>query len=103
MPRKNRRPKGATNKRGEPLPQRSLPRDGAVFLGAQRVDGPSWDFGRPYQMRHVGPAGATKYYVCPGCNHNIPPGMSHIVAWPVESGRGVDDRRHWHKRCWESR
>lgn len=103
MPRKNRRQSGRRDKHGRELPSRSLPLDGSTYLGAQIVEGPSWDFGRRYQMRQIGPAGAKKFYVCPGCGNNIPPGMSHIVAWPYDSYRGVEDRRHWHKSCWDSR
>lgn len=54
-------------------------------------------------MRQIGAAAATKYYVCPGCNQNIPPGVAHVVAWPRDTGRGADDRRHWHKHCWQRR
>ncbi len=28
-------------------------------------------------------------------------GVAHVVAWP-EYG-GVDDRRHWHKACWNAK
>ncbi|EFQ80195.1 hypothetical protein HMPREF0305_11361 [Corynebacterium pseudogenitalium ATCC 33035] len=54
-------------------------------------------------MRHIGSARAQKYYLCPGCNQNIPPGVAHIVAWPRDVGRQGDDRRHWHRHCWERR
>ncbi|MCG7259744.1 MULTISPECIES: hypothetical protein [Corynebacterium] len=94
MPRRNRRI------REEP---RSLPRDGSAFLGSQTVPGPSWTHGEPFVMRHVGSAAAQKYYVCPGCNQNIPPGVAHIVAWPRDTGGRADDRRHWHRHCWERR
>lgn len=82
---------------------RALPRDGAAFFGAETVEGPSWDFGRPYILRRVGAAGAQKNYVCPGCNNTIFAGMAHIVAWPQEGGGRVEERRHWHTRCWERR
>lgn len=49
-------------------------------------------------------AAATKNYLCPGCHQSIPPGVGHVVVWPVEPGIGsasaVDDRRHWHGACW---
>ncbi|EFM48183.1 hypothetical protein HMPREF0299_5359 [Corynebacterium matruchotii ATCC 14266] len=54
-------------------------------------------------MRTMGSHAAVKTYVCPGCNQNIPPGVAHIVAWPKDAGRGAEDRRHWHKACWERR
>lgn len=94
MPRRNRRP--AAN-------IRQLPRDGTSFLGTQTVPGPRWTHGEPYQMRYIGSAAATKYYICPGCNQNIPPGVSHVVAWPRDTGARGDDRRHWHRHCWDRR
>ncbi len=93
MPRRNRRAK--------PKPRgRTLPRDGGAFFGARQVEGPRWDFGRPYIERTMGAASAQKTYICPGCNSYIPPRMSHIVAWPVDRD---EDRRHWHTRCWQNR
>ncbi|GAA3144504.1 hypothetical protein GCM10010521_34260 [Streptomyces rameus] len=44
-------------------------------------------------------AGASgKAYRCPGCDHEIAPGVPHVVVW-LEEG-GIDERRHWHKACW---
>lgn len=94
MPRKNRRRREA----GRPLPN-----DGAVYFGTQTQEGPSWTFGEPYLVRRIGSSAASKFYVCPGCNQNIPPGLAHVVAWPKEVGRGADDRRHWHRGCWDRR
>ncbi|WP_084538553.1 hypothetical protein [Corynebacterium sp. KPL1818] len=94
MPRRNRR---------KPQEFRPLPKDGSTFLGSQTVEGPSWTHGEPYLMRHIGSARAQKFYICPGCNQNIPPGVAHIVAWPRDTGRQGDDRRHWHRHCWERR
>jgi hypothetical protein len=37
-------------------------------------------------------------YRCPGCDHEIRPGTSHLVVMPEGS---VDDRRHWHTPCWQ--
>ena len=92
MPRRNRR--------ANITPSYVLPRDGSTFIGTQEVEGP---YGETYCVRQIGAAAATKYYVCPGCNQNIPPGVRHVVAWPKDAGRGVDDRRHWYKHCWERR
>lgn len=44
---------------------------------------------QPYQ--------ATKVYRCPGCHHDIPVGMGHVVTVPREA---PDLRRHWHRGCW---
>ena len=50
---------------------------------------------------------ATKDYRCPGCDQPIPPATPHVVAWPVEgstiAGGGLDERRHWHRSCWDAR
>ncbi|MDO5671194.1 MAG: hypothetical protein Q4G50_14480 [Corynebacterium sp.] len=99
MPRRNQRGGG----RREAKKPRELPRDGAAFYGTQAVEGPSWTQGETYLFRHMGSHAATKFYVCPACNNNIPPGVAHIVAWPRDTGRGADDRRHWHRHCWDRR
>ena len=103
MGRKSRRGKGSSRHARAKQTPRALPRDAAAFFGAETVEGPSWDFGRPYILRRVGAAGAQKNYVCPGCNGTIFAGMAHIVAWPQEGGGRVEERRHWHTRCWERR
>ncbi|WP_066527395.1 hypothetical protein [Corynebacterium bouchesdurhonense] len=95
MPRKNRR--------APRTPGYILPRDGSTFIGTQEMEGPSWTHGEMYCVRQIGAAAAVKFYVCPRCNQNISPGVAHVVAWPRDSGRGVDDRRHWHRHCWERR
>lgn len=94
MGRKNRRAKN---------PPQPLPRDGASYYGTTATTGPKWTNGEVYLVRHMGAHAAVKYYVCPGCNQNIPPGIAHIVAWPKDYGRGAEDRRHWHRNCWERR
>jgi len=95
MPRRNRRRNQA--------PRYVLPKDGSTFIGTQEMEGPSWTNGEIFKVRQIGSTAATKYYICPGCNQNIPPGVAHVVAWPRDTGRGADDRRHWHKHCWQRR
>ena len=95
MPRRNRRRNQA--------PRYVPPKDGSTFIGTQEMEGPSWTNGEIFKVRQIGSAAATKYYICPGCNQNIPPGVAHVVAWPRDTGRGADDRRHWHKHCWQRR
>ncbi|GAA3051979.1 ATP/GTP-binding protein [Kitasatospora albolonga] len=48
------------------------------------------------------PGTSGRFYRCPGCDQEIPPGVGHVVAWPAH-GAGVDDRRHWHRACWSAR
>lgn len=50
--------------------------------------------------RFVSAHEATKTYLCPGCNRDIPPGLSHMVAVPPDD---PDLRRHWHRGCWDRR
>lgn len=54
-----------------------------------------------YLVRTIPGSRAIKTYRCPGCDHEIPPGVAHIVAWPAVGGE--DDRRHWHRGCWNGR
>lgn len=97
MPRRNRRDAHHF------VPERALPRDGATYLGTREEEGPRWTNGEIFCVRTIGASAAQKFYVCPGCNQNIPPGVAHIVAWPRDTGRQSDDRRHWHKHCWQHR
>jgi hypothetical protein len=50
------------------------------------------------EVRRVQPYQAEKTYRCPGCDHEIPPGTGHVVVVPRAA---VDERRHWHRSCWE--
>jgi hypothetical protein len=52
------------------------------------------------ELRRVQPAAATKAYLCPGCNHEIAPGVGHVVVVPLADAPA---RRHWHSSCWERR
>ncbi|MGH3388325.1 MAG: ATP/GTP-binding protein [Actinomadura sp.] len=87
-PRKNRR---------NPVDRPSA--DGAAQGGHERTEeGPDGE----WAVRAVSGAGVTKPYRCPGCDQEIPPGVGHVVAWPLD-GRGAEDRRHWHRSCWQAR
>jgi hypothetical protein len=44
-----------------------------------------------------------KTYRCPGCDHEIAPGVAHVVVWPADERGDVSDRRHWHTPCWRAR
>ncbi|MCH7232540.1 hypothetical protein L0U85_17015 [Glycomyces sp. L485] len=84
MPRKNRRLR--ESERGRPS-----------AADSSTVEGPD---GR-YQFRRITGSAAEKTYRCPGCDLEIRPGTPHVVAW-ADDGDG-DDRRHWHKGCWNAR
>ena len=30
-------------------------------------------------------------------------GTPHVVVWPAQGVGGIDERRHWHTRCWSAR
>jgi hypothetical protein len=53
-------------------------------------------------VRGLTGSAAGKTYRCPGCDQEIPAATPHLVAWPVDGG-GPDDRRHWHRACWDAR
>lgn len=65
------------------------------------------DFDNPFadttdpvpEVTHVQPYQAVKTYRCPGCDHEILPGVGHEVVVPVEA---PDARRHWHTPCWRA-
>ncbi len=54
-------------------------------------------------VRNITVAGAVKAYRCPGCDHEIAPGVAHVVAWPADERGDLTDRRHWHTSCWQAR
>ncbi|MET7901005.1 ATP/GTP-binding protein [Streptomyces sp. NPDC005355] len=86
-------------------PRRNRPRGGEKPVGREGTDRyglesmVSWQ-GEEWVVRQVG-GGAAKHYRCPGCDQEIPPGVPHVVAWQHHTG--ADDRRHWHKACWNAR
>lgn len=91
-PRRNRQRSGDRTRRG----------GGGTFhaerYGLERTE--EWR-GEEWVVRQVAGGAATKHYRCPGCDQEIPPGVPHVVAW--QQYGGVDDRRHWHKACWNAR
>lgn len=42
-------------------------------------------------------------YLCPGCQQQVDAASAHLVVWPADGVGGIDDRRHWHTACWQSR
>ncbi|MFF7901322.1 ATP/GTP-binding protein [Streptomyces sp. NPDC088817] len=95
-PRRNRSKGG----RGVASSGRSAEDDGGGRYGGWQST-ESWR-GEDFSVRHVaGSAADGKTYRCPGCDQLIPSGVPHVVAWPQHAG--VDDRRHWHKACWNAK
>ncbi|WP_374213197.1 hypothetical protein [Crossiella sp. SN42] len=90
MPRRNRS-QGADRGGHRPL---------GGGLGDNRTEsGPDGD----WIVRSVPGSQTTKYYRCPGCDHEIRPGVPHVVAWPADELGSASDRRHWHSGCWGAR
>ena len=56
--------------------------------------------GEQLDVRFVHPFQALKAYRCPGCDHEIAPGTGHVVVVPRVAPQ---DRRHWHRPCWDHR
>ncbi len=52
------------------------------------------------EVRYIQAYQATKAYLCPGCNRDIPERTHHVVVVPTEA---PDLRRHWHTGCWQRR
>ncbi|MDA8291589.1 MAG: hypothetical protein M0Z33_07930 [Actinomycetota bacterium] len=53
--------------------------------------------GSSAEVRRIQPYEARKLYRCPGCNHEIAPGVGHVVVVPLGA---PGERRHWHEACW---
>ncbi|MFC4555960.1 hypothetical protein [Georgenia faecalis] len=86
-----------------PYSQGHTPLDPDRLRGIARTEhGPG---GEEYVVRQV--RGSEKAYRCPGCDQLVPPGVSHVVAWPSDHLLGAQaalaDRRHWHTSCWSGR
>ncbi|MBB4855052.1 hypothetical protein HNP40_002444 [Mycobacteroides chelonae] len=69
-------------------------------IGADRIEQGADGF--DYYVRRIAGARAIKVYRCPGCDHEIAIGVTHVVVWPVDDRAG-EDRRHWHAPCWTNR
>lgn len=100
-PRRNRPSRPARPGRGD---RPAAPLDAArVQRGIDTVE--TWGQER-WQVRHIPGTAAVKTYRCPGCDQEIPPGVPHLVAWPLEGLAGFggeQERRHWHPGCWRAR
>lgn len=87
MPRANRR-------------RRDL--DARPMSSGSEVSSQAYAGGR-WLVRRVSGVSATRDYRCPGCHQAIAAGTPHVVVWPADGLGGIDARRHWHTRCWQSR
>ncbi len=101
MPRSNRPRRRGRPTSGEDVAPLDLDR---ALGGAPRTER---DAGGDWLVRPVAGAASGKAYRCPGCDHEIPARVAHVVAWPASGITGPDaalsDRRHWHRACWDAR
>ncbi|MET9625956.1 hypothetical protein ABZX92_00705 [Lentzea sp. NPDC006480] len=87
------------------MPRRNAPKNedprplGGGVGWARAESGPDGE----WLVRAISGAQAQKTYRCPGCDHEIHPGTPHVVAWPAQETGSVEERRHWHQGCWDSR
>lgn len=100
-PRRGGRPAGRSGPAGRPDGDGDDERPFGTDrpLGVGRVEEHA---GEEFAVRTVTGAAATKTYRCPGCDHEIPPGTPHVVAWSLDARDGAG-RRHWHTACWTAR
>ncbi len=97
-PRRNRPARGSgRDRRGRPLEPEPLD-PARLRRGIETVE--TWR-GERWRVRHLTGEGSTKVYRCPGCDHEVRPGVAHVVVWPEDAG--LEERRHWHTACWRAR
>ncbi|MGQ0481516.1 MAG: hypothetical protein ACT4O0_10900 [Pseudonocardia sp.] len=132
MPRRHpdRGGRTASDGRRTRVPPSPFPSPGAGGSGGSARPAVGWartevaDDGE-WLVRSVPGARASKAYRCPGCDHEIRPGVAHVVVWSADGGAAgfatrpvagaaagapvgfaaadADDRRHWHTPCWSAR
>lgn len=65
----------------------------------------AWD--GDWYVQYIPAVNALKNYICPECTRTIPPGVAHLVIWQEDHmfgrRRAIEERRHWHQRCWQIR
>jgi hypothetical protein len=98
MPRSNRVRRGG-RRAGSSSPPEELDLGRALSGVERRESGPDGE----WFVRPINGGVSVKAYRCPGCQQEIPPGVSHLVTWPADGLMDVTDRRHWHTPCWRAR
>lgn len=86
------------------MPRANRRRDEGAPLDLSRVGGGTTTQtrgGRAWTVRQLTGATSDRIYRCPGCRQEIVPGTPHVVVWPADGALGLDERRHWHSRCWQ--
>jgi hypothetical protein len=85
----------AARRRGRTRAQPGAERNGLREL--QELIDLAGDGDEPARVQRVQPAQATKRYICPGCQQEVPTGTAHLAVVPMAA---PDLRRHWHTSCW---
>ncbi|SIM00464.1 Uncharacterised protein [Mycobacteroides abscessus subsp. abscessus] len=87
--------------------QRSAPGGGDISRVLEPAPRVERDRFGSWAVRFIPAVNARKTYTCPGCTRPIAPGTAHCVVWRTDhlfgDERGIEERRHWHLRCWETR
>ncbi|HKJ12472.1 MAG TPA: hypothetical protein VJ976_08820 [Ornithinimicrobium sp.] len=94
MPRSNR-PRRRPGQRGAPAR--------APGAGAERPPNTVRFAGTLWTVREVRGNDSGRAFRCPGCQQQVLASTPHTVAWPSQTMHGVENRRHWHTRCWAAR
>ncbi|MEE4540692.1 ATP/GTP-binding protein [Streptomyces sp. V4-01] len=94
-PRRNRPPKPERSPSRSPSSEEDADRPFGYGGATEEWQGEEWI------VRPVAGGASAKHYRCPGCDQEIAPGTPHVVAWREYAG--VDDRRHWHRACWNAK
>ncbi|MFQ4147331.1 ATP/GTP-binding protein [Arthrobacter sp. LAPM80] len=83
--------------------------DGEVGLNRARLGIPATESAPDgvWAVRTITAGNAQKVYTCPGCHHQVLPGVQHLVVWQEDAMFGAEaglrERRHWHSNCWRGR
>ncbi|MDI2128221.1 ATP/GTP-binding protein [Yinghuangia seranimata] len=100
MPRRNRPERSDRSSGSRPSSSSDQDRESGGWFGLEDRE---TDSVGEWIVRPVSGAAAVKTYRCPGCDHEIPAGVPHVVAWRADGVGSVEDRRHWHRACWNNR
>ncbi|ALE06552.1 ATP/GTP-binding protein [Arthrobacter sp. ERGS1:01] len=103
MPRSNHPRRRRTSQGGGKGDDEGFSLDRTRLGVPQRQSAPDGE----WAVRSITAGNAQKTYTCPGCNHEVAPGVAHLVVWREDAMFGAEaglrERRHWHNNCWRGR
>ncbi|MDJ0316369.1 MULTISPECIES: ATP/GTP-binding protein [Arthrobacter] len=109
MPRSNQPRRRRTSSRRSTNPALSPNEEEEFDLNRVRMGIPATETAPDgvWAVRAISVGNAQKAYTCPGCHHQVLPGVAHLVVWQEDAMFGAEaglrDRRHWHTNCWRGR